>query len=191
VHELEFLPQDYLKARFQRRIGFIRSWLLLALGLAMVLWSLQVGVWVRDAKAELQALRGTGSAVDPDVEKVRMLRAEGAAYSQRAQLAEALRPRVGIADALAALADLLPDGAALEDVCLDHPETAGPDRATVRLGGAATSEAVVTQTMAALEASACFERSVLVESRPLGPEEPALRQFIIETTLTGPAEGRE
>ena len=70
MHELEFLPEDYLRARFQRRIGFVRSWLLLAIGLAMVLWSFQMGAWVRNARAELAALRGAGSAVDAEVKKV-------------------------------------------------------------------------------------------------------------------------
>jgi hypothetical protein len=35
-----------------------------------------VGAWVRDARAELMALRGAGEAVEGDVSKVRMLRAE-------------------------------------------------------------------------------------------------------------------
>ena len=97
MHELEFLPEDYLRARFQRRIGFIRSWLLLAIGMAMALWSLQMGAWVRDARAELAAVRGAGSAVDADVEKVRSLRTEARAYNQRLRLLRRLRPRIAVA----------------------------------------------------------------------------------------------
>ena len=106
MRELEFLPEDYIRARYQRRIGFIRSWLLLALGLAMALWSLQVGVWVRDAKAELEALQGTNSAVDPDVEKVRSLRAEAASYSRRIELLQAMRPQITATEVMTSLASL-------------------------------------------------------------------------------------
>ena len=101
MHELEFLPEDYLRARFQRRIGFIRSWLLLAIGMAMVLWSLQVGAWVRDARAELAAVRGAGSAVDADVKKVRSLRAEARSHNKRLELLRSLRPGIAVAEVLA------------------------------------------------------------------------------------------
>ena len=104
MRELEFLPEDYLRARFQRRIGFIRSWLLLAIGLAMVLYSLQMGTWVREARAELEALQGTGSAVEADVEKVRRLREEARTYNERIARTEALRPRTTVT---AVLADLV------------------------------------------------------------------------------------
>jgi Tfp pilus assembly protein PilN len=195
VRELEFLPEDYIRARLQRRVRFIRSWLLLALGLAMVLWSLQMGVWVRDARAELEALEGTGSAVEGDVTKVRNLKAEAESYNRRLELLETLRPRIAVADVMATLAALLPQGTTLDEVDLDHPERAGRDRATIRMCGAAPSEDAVTQMLAAIEAAESFVRAVLVESKPLARDGPPIRRagraFVIEVEVVAAHAAKE
>jgi Tfp pilus assembly protein PilN len=180
VRELEFLPSEYLWARFHRRVRFLRSWLLLALALAMVLWSLQVGFWVQDAQAELAALCGTGDAVDADVAKVRMLRAEGQLYSRRIEAVALLRPRVMATDLLAALADLLPDGVVADDVTVDHSPRGRPEQARIRLAGVAPTETAVAQVLAAMEASPAFEGTVLVESKPaLAGDRAGARAFIV------------
>jgi Tfp pilus assembly protein PilN len=184
VRELEFLPEEYLRARLQRRIGFIRSWLLLALGMAMVLWSLQMDVWVRDAKAELESLRGTDSAVEADVEKVRLLRAEAWSYTRRVELLRTLRPQQTATDVVATLADLVPEGLVLDDVRFERSGKAGSDRMVLRLAGTAPSETAVTRTLAALEASPAFERAVLVESKPAAREEAGRRLFVVEVDAT-------
>lgn len=182
MRELEFLPEDYLRARLQRRIGFIRSWLLLALGLAMVLWSLQVGVWVRDARAELQALRGTGSAVDADVAKIKRLRTEAQSYNRRLELLKVLRPRILAADVVATLADLLPEGVVLDEINLNHPEVLGRDAAVLRVTGHAVSETMVAQAVSALEASPLLEKVVMMESKPLAGD-VSRRAFVIEAKV--------
>jgi Tfp pilus assembly protein PilN len=184
VRELEFLPEEYLRARLQRRIGFIRSWLLLALGMAMVLWSLQMDVWVRDAKGELEALRGTDSAVEADVEKVRLLRAEAWSYTRRVELLRTLRPQQTATDVVAALADLVPEGLVLDDVRFERSGKAGSDRMVLRLAGTAPSETAVTGTLAALEASPAFEGAVLVESKPAAREGAGRRLFVVEVNVT-------
>jgi len=164
MRELEFLPPEYLRARFHRRVRFIRSWLLLAMGLAMVLWSLQMGYWVRDAQAELAALTGTGTAVDLDVAKVRRLQAETRVYSRRIEALRSLRPQVTAAELMATLADLLPEGVVADDMTVDQSSQSPPERARIRLSGIAVTEAMVTQLLAALEASPAFDRPVLIES---------------------------
>jgi hypothetical protein len=166
VRELEFLPPEYLRARYQRRVSFIRSWLLLAMGLAMVLWSLQIGAWVREAQAELAALHGTDTAVNADVVKVRLLRAEADTYKRRIELLQALRPQATTTELLAAVSDLLPDGVVVEEMSVDRGSKALPDQTTVRLSGVAPTETIVTQALAALELSPAFNRVVLVESKP-------------------------
>jgi len=55
-----------------------------------------MGVWVRDARAELQSLRGAGSAVDGDVQKVRRLRAEARHFYRRLELLRTLRPQTTV-----------------------------------------------------------------------------------------------
>jgi hypothetical protein len=183
VRELEFLPEEYLRARFQRRIGFIRSWLLLAIGLAMALYSMQMGTWVRDARAELRALQGTGTAVKGDVEKVRRLREEARTYSNRIEVAEALRPRVSVTDVLADLVSALPEAVCVErlEVLWLPNDLAEP--ATVHLEGMARNEEQVTLAVARLDASPCFGRTILVESR-LAAELPAAgRTFALETQI--------
>ena len=194
MRELEFLPEDYLRARFQRQVRFIRSWLLLAMGLAMTLWSLQVGAWVRGAQAELLALAGTGAAVDDDVVKVRMLRAEAEAYNRHLEVLQALKPRIAPTSILAALADRLPEGVVLEDVSMEYPENVQPERAALVIRGSAAREGLVTEMLAALETTAPFERAVLVESkaRPSrasgssdGPGEVDRRHFVVEVSVAG------
>jgi hypothetical protein len=185
VRELEFLPEEYLRARFQRRIGFIRSWLLLAIGLAMVLYSMQMGTWVRDARAELQALQGTGTAVKGDVEKVRRLREEARTYSERIEAAEAVRPRVTVTEVLADLVTALP-----EAVCVERLEVLWPSRdlaepATVRLEGMAGGEEQVTLAVARLDASPRFGRTILVESRLADETSAGGRTFALETQIVG------
>ncbi len=179
MRELEFLPADYLQARYQRRIGFIRSWLLVAMGLAMVLWSLQMGAWVRDAKAELESLRGTDTAVEADVEKVHLLRTETRTYDERIELVRTLRPQITVTQVLAALADVLPEGVSLDDATLDDEGQAPHEWVRVRLSGLAPSESVVSQTLSALDASPAFGRPVLLESKTAQPGEPS-RWFVIE-----------
>jgi hypothetical protein len=180
VHELEFLPEDYLRARFQRRIGFIRSWLLLAIGMAMVLWSLQMGAWVRDARAELTAVRGAGSAVDADVKKVRGLRAEARSYNQRLRLLRSLRPRIAVADVIAETVTLLPEGVMLDGLDLDHPDGAEAGRAVLCLRGWAPNEALVTQTLGQLDASPHFDQVTIVQSKLLTGGAEGRRLFVIE-----------
>jgi Tfp pilus assembly protein PilN len=190
VRELEFLPTDYLRARFQRQVRFIRSWLLLAMGMAMILWSLQVGAWVRGAQAELLALHGADSAVEADVVKVTRLRAEAEAYNRRMDVLQAIKPRITPTSVLIALADRLPDGVMLEDMNMDYPENVQPDRATLRMRGVAASESAVTETLAALETSAPFGQAVLVESRPRGAGDTVRRSFIIEVSVGCPGSAR-
>lgn len=180
MHELEFLPEDYLRARFQRRIGFIRSWLLLAIGMAMVLWSLQVGAWVRDARAELAAVRGAGSAVDADVKKVRSLRAEARSYNKRLELLRSLRPGIAVAEVLAETVALLPEGVMLDGFDLDHPMAAETERAMLRLRGWALNEALVTQTLGQLDASPRFDQVTIVQSKLLPGGAEGQRLFVIE-----------
>ncbi|HUU93362.1 MAG TPA: hypothetical protein VM238_19380 [Phycisphaerae bacterium] len=180
MHELEFLPEDYLRARFQRRIGFIRSWLLLAIGLAMVLWSLQMGAWVRDVRADLAAVRGAGSAMDADVKKVRSLRAEARSHNQRLDLVRSLRSGIAVTDVIAEVVRLLPSCVGLESLDLDHPMGAEPERATLRLCGWAPDEMVVTQALGQLDASPRFERAILVRSKLLSGDAGGRRSFIIE-----------
>ena len=190
MRELEFLPPDYLRARYQRRIGFIRSWLLLAMGLAMVLWSLQMSAWVRNARAELQALHGTGLAVDGDVEKVRQLKQESQGYERRVAVAQTLRPRLTAADVLAALSASLPDAVVLEEVVVNHTETSGPGGGALRVRGVAPSEGAVMNTLAALEASPAFKQAALLESKPSGAGESGGRCFTIEAAVVAPSEKR-
>ena len=197
MRELEFLPEDHIRARFQRRIGFIRSWLLLALGLAMVLWSLQMGVWVRDARAELEALQGADSAVEADVTKVRMLRAETRSYTRRLEFLQSLAPRITAAETIAAVADLLPEGVTLDEARMDRSDKAGPDRGTLRLAGQAPSETVVTAALAAIDSPPApgrrvvFSRATLVESRPQAREDSPRRSFVIEVDVLAPTAAKE
>ena len=183
MHELEFLPEDYLRARFQRRIGFIRSWLLLAIGLAMVLWSLQMGAWVRSARAELAALRGAGSAVDADVKKVRNLRTEARSYNQRLDLLRNLRPRITVTDIVAEMVRLLPQSIMLDGFDLDYPTEAETERATLCLRGWAPNETTVTRTVGNLDASPRFEHAILVESKLLSEQTDGRRAFVIEADV--------
>lgn len=183
MRELEFLPDDYTQARFKRRIGFIRSWLLLAMGMAMVLWSLQMGVWVRDARAELQSLRGAGSAVDGDVQKVRMLRAEAQHFYRRLELLRTLRPKTTVTAVVAGLVDALPAYTVLDAIELTQPETAGDGRAVVRLNGTAPRETVVADTLSRLDASPQFDRVTLVESKPAAADAAGRRRFVIEAEV--------
>lgn len=185
MRELEFLPEDYLRARFQRRIGFIRSWLLLAIGLAMVLYSFQMGTWVRDARAELQTLQGTRTAVEPDLRKIRRLREEARTYNERIALTEALRPCTSVTAVLADLVAALPEG-----VCLEGLEVLWPPRhagrpVTVRLKGVARSEREVTQAVARLDASPRFSRTILVESRLADEMASDGRTFALESRVVG------
>ena len=183
MHELEFLPEDYIRARFQRRIGFIRSWLLLAIGLAMVLWSFQMGAWVRDARADLEAVRGAGSAVDPDVKKVCSLRAEAGLYNQRLDLLRSLRSGIAATDVIAEVVNLLPASVALGEFDLDHSMGAEPERARLRLRGWAPDEMVVTQALGQLDASPRFEQAIVVRSRLLSGDAGGWRSFVIEAEV--------
>jgi len=190
MRELEFLPEDYLRARYHRRIGFIRSWLLLALGLAMVLWSLQVGKWVQGARAELQALRGTGYAAGLDVEKVERLQSEQRAYERRLGLLQRFGATGSVASLLAALADLVPDEVVLEEVILSGSEAA-PRSPAIRLAGWAPSEVLVTQTLGVLEASPALEGALLVESKPGASGNADRRYFVITVKGVGVSETEE
>ena len=171
MRELEFLPADYLQTRFQRRIRFIRSWLLLAMGMAMVLWSFQMGAWVRSARAELESLRGTDIAVEPEVEKVRHLRTEAHNRDQRLGLVRVLQPRIMANQVLMALAEALPTAVRLDEVSLDAAVKSPAGRMRVHLAGAAQSDAAVNQVLRAVEASPVFERAVLLESKAVRPPE--------------------
>lgn len=190
MRELEFLPEDYIRARFQRRLGFLRSWLLVAVGLAMVLWSLQMGEWVRDAKAELLALRTAGSAAEADVAKVRMLRAEAQTYQRRQNMLQMLQKRSTFTEVVGAVADLLPEGVVLDAITMNYPD-GGPDKsATVRLQGSATKDTAVTLMVAAIESSPVFERAVLVESKPFARDEAEGRSFVVEAGVRPPAQAK-
>lgn len=178
MRELEFLPEDYIRARYHRRIGFIRSWLLLALGLAMVLWSLQVGKWVQDARAELQALRGTGYAAGVEVEKVEKLQVEQRTYERRLSVLQRFGPTGSVASVVAALADLVPDEVELEEAILSGSEAA-PRSPALRVAGWASSEVLVTRTLGALEASPSLEGALLVESKPGSNGNADRRYFVI------------
>ena len=190
VRELEFLPAEYLRARFHRRVRFLRSWLLLVLALVMVFWSLQIGFWVQEAQAELAALCGTGSAVDMDVAKVRKLQAEGQLYTRRLEALVTLRPRVMATELLAALADLMPEGVVADDVTAEHSPHGQPEHARIRLAGVAPSEAAVTQLLAAMEVSPAFAQAVLVESKPAAAgDSTGRRSFIVaaDAEIAAPA----
>ena len=190
VTELEFLPEDYLKARFQRRVGFIRSWLLLAMGLAMVLWSFQIGAWVRDARAELQALRGTGSAVESDVERVEGLRMEAQAYGRRVALIEQLEPGVLLTEAMAVATNLLPDSIVLEEMGVTGADKQRGTKALVHLAGVAPAEEIVSRLLGRMEASKRFTKATLVECRGQNGGAVPGRWFVIEAEVVEPA-GRE
>jgi hypothetical protein len=182
VRELEFLPPDYIRARYQRRIGFIRSWLLLALGMAMVLWSFQMGAWVRSARAELESLQGSDKAMQPDVIRVRHQRTEAQTYEQRLEMARSLQPRVTATEIMAAVAEALPDAVRLDEALLDCAGLLPSDRMRVRLTGVAASESAVTQALSALEDSPRLERAILLESKAVPGSEVA-RTFVIEADV--------
>ena len=190
MRELEFLPEDYIRARYHRRIGFIRSWLLLALGLAMVLWSLQMGKWVQDARAELQALRSTGYAAGVDVEKVEKLQVEQRGYERRLSVVQQFGPRGSVASLVASLADLMPDEVVLEEASLSSSD-ADPGLLTVRVTGWSPHEVLVTRTLGALEASESFEKALLVESKPGTNENADRRCFVITMNAVGVPETEE
>ena len=185
MRELEFLPDDYLRARLRRRIGFIRSWLLLAIGLAMVLYSLQMGTWVRDARAELRALQGTGTVVEGDVAKVRRLRLEARAYSDRIDVADRLRPRTTTTAVLADLVAALPDGVRLQRLEVRWAAGDAAEPAVVHLDGMAAGEQQVTQAVARLDASSRFGRTILAESRLADTAAAGGRTFALETRVVG------
>jgi hypothetical protein len=189
VQELEFLPADYLEARVQRRIGFIRSWLVVALGLTMVLWSFQMGAWVRHANAELESLRGTDSAFTSDVEKVRLLRAETRSYDRRIELVQTLRPRISVTQILASAVSALPDGVFLDEASVDVAGRSPHERNRLRLSGMAISEAAVSQALSALDAVPEFDHPMLLESKIAQPGESA-RVFVIEM-FAGPCPVKE
>jgi Tfp pilus assembly protein PilN len=182
VRELEFLPPDYIQARYQRRIGFIRSWLLLAMGMAMVLWSFQMGAWVRNARAELESLQGSDQAMQPDVLKVHHQRTEAQTYEQRLEMARSLQPRVTATEIMTAVAEVLPDTVRLDEALLDCAGLSPSDRVRVRLTGVALSETAVTHTLSALEDSPKLERAVLLESKAV-PGSEAARSFVIEADV--------
>lgn len=181
MRELEFLPEDYLRARFQRRIGFIRSWLLLAIGLAMVLYSLQMGTWVRDARAQLQALQGTGHIVQGDVEKVQRLREEAQMYSERIEVAQALRPRTTVTEVLAELVGALPEAVQVQRLEICWPPKDTDETATVHLDGRAESERQVTEAVARLDAAPRFAGTILAESRLADGTAGGGRVFALKT----------
>ena len=191
MRELEFLPEDYIRAHFRRRIGFIRSWLLLALGLAMVLWSLQMGEWVRAAQAELLALQNAGAAVEGDVSKVRLLRAEAKAYDRRLSLVQTLRAQTNFTDVLVDLAAVLPDSVVLEDMTMGYAGTGAGKGPVLCLRGAAATETTVTQMLSALEHSKKFERPVLVESKPYSREDAERRSFVLEVDRVSAVPAKE
>lgn len=191
MRELEFLPADYIRARYQRRVGFIRSWLLLALGLAMVLWSFQMGAWVRSARAELDALHGTHNAVEADVEKVRCLQAETQAFNRRLELVRTLRPRVTVTEILGEVSRLLPQAVVLDGAEVKFPPNAKCGGPMVRLWGTAPKETVVTTAIALLDASRIFEGAVLVESLPLAESAGVGRGFVIEAAVVSPVQDEE
>jgi Tfp pilus assembly protein PilN len=191
VRELEFLPADYVRAHFRRRIGFIRSWLLLALGLAMVLWSLQMGEWVRAAQAELLALQTAGAAVEGDVSKVRLLRAEAKACDRRLSLVQTLGARTSFTDVLVDLAAVLPDAVVLEDMTMGYQETGAGKGPVLCLRGAAAKDVAVTQMLSALETSKRFERPVLVESKPYSRQDAERRSFVLEVQRVPSAPAKE
>jgi len=158
----------------------------------MVLWSLQVGAWVRDARADLAAVRGAGSAVDADVKKVRSLRAEARLYNQRLDLLRSLRSGIAVTDVIAEVVCLLPSSVALDNFDLDHAMGAEPERATLRLCGWAPDAMVVTQALGQLDASPRFERAILVRSKLLSGDTGGRRSFVIEAEVLPrcPAEER-
>jgi hypothetical protein len=181
VRELEFLPDDYLRARFQRRVGFIRTWLLVAIGLAMVLYSFQMGTWVRSARAELRALHGSGSAVEADCAKVRRLRLEARAYHDRIARARGLAPALAVSDVLADTVAALPATAVLSTLDMAYPPQTGA--ATVRLEGVTEGDEGVTRVVAALDASPRFTGTLLVESTPAPGWGEGARAFVIEADV--------
>jgi len=142
-----------------------------------------MGVWVRDARAELQSLRGAGSAVDGDVQKVRRLRAEARHFYRRLELLRTLRPQTTVTAVVAGLVDVLPAYTVLDAIELTQPETAGDGRAVVRLNGTAPRETVVTDTLSMLDASPQFDRVTLVESKPAAADAAGRRRFVIEAEV--------
>jgi Tfp pilus assembly protein PilN len=191
VRELEFLPPEYIRTRRQRRVGFIRSWLLLAMGMAMVLWSLQIGFWVREAQAELAALQGTDTAMNPDVTKVRRLRAEAYTYKRRIELLRMLQPTATATALLTSLSDLLPEGVVVDDLSVDCGTKVPPDRITLCLSAVAPTEAMVTQTLGALEASPTFDGATLLESKPAKDGPGGRRAFVVEINACPNAPAKE
>ncbi|MGB2614059.1 MAG: PilN domain-containing protein [Phycisphaerae bacterium] len=186
MRELEFLPPDYLRARFHRRVGFIRSWLLLAMGLAMVLWSLQMGTWVNDARAELQALRGTGYAVGAEAQKVERLQAEERAYEERLAVLKRLEGPGSVIGLTAMVADVVPAEVVLDEVVLSGCET--PNRPTLRITGRSPSEMLVTRLLGSLEMSPSFEGAALVGSKGgVGGG----REFVIAVTALPGADAQQ
>lgn len=188
--ELEFLPEDYLRARFHRRVGFIRSWLLLAMGLAMVLWSFQIGAWVRDARAELQALRGAGSAVDGDVERVERLRAEAQSYARRMTLIKELEPRTPLTEAMGTATNLLPETVVLEEVGVTGADKDRGTKPLVRLAGVVPAEETVSRLLGQMESSKRFAKATLLESRGQNHGAAPGRWFVIQAEVVEPS-GRE
>jgi len=137
-----------------------------------------MGMWVHDARAELQALRGTGCSVGADVEKVQMLQTEERSYKRRLAAVKHLRPKGSVVGLVAELAALLPHEVVLGEVRLHDIE--GEDRVRVWLAGWSPSEILVAQTLGALEASPVFDAAVLVESKPESGETGARRYFAVE-----------
>ncbi len=181
MRELEFLPQDYVRARLCRRLTFVRSWLLVALGLAMVLLSLQMGTWVRRAQAELVALRSAETAVEPDCEKVRMLEAEVRRHRQRAAALASLKRETKAAVALAAVADALPVDVVLDELCLVRSAEGGG--VALRLVGTAPTALAISRTVGGCEDDDRLAGVALVEARGEGQGEFARRRFVIEARL--------
>ncbi len=180
MRELEFLPPDYLRARFARRLGFLRSWLLVAMGLAMVLWSLQMGLCVRDAEAKLRGIRGLDSTASQDVVKVERLQAEVRRFSARLAALRDAADGVATSDVLADVVERLSDATGLTRLTVTRHEE-GPG-AVVRLWGWGSGHADVGRVLGAIEASPYLVGAVLRESHADTAGGGPRRVFLIEAT---------
>jgi len=199
MKDLEFLPEKYLRSQTHLRLRLVRLWLLVALALAMVCWTL----YARSANARLEskivATESSLAGIEVDLRRVADQSGELQKYRSQRSLVDQLKSGEPRTDLVREIAARLPDQIFLSRLEIvtekrEAPAAAGGKSGSkpaatemvnrLRIEGFAADDLALARFLQGLGDSGVFQKGELAFSKDAQIDDRSVRTFAATFNVT-------
>jgi Tfp pilus assembly protein PilN len=200
MRELEFLPDWYPKARRQKRLVMLQSWLAVVLAMGIAVWGVMTHRNHKTRLAQLQSLDAQIAQSQLNLKLRDELQQKKRALEDQQRILARIGAHVEASRVLSRIASLMPEQMSLTDMTIDTIDqvpaadpSKSPDaksaqgtrRMKVQLQGVAPSDVDLANFLARLSSVPFFEQVTLVEAQDLNDKSGhVMRRFDLSFTMS-------